>query len=239
MPSRHTSVTLYVLTASHPCLAVELMLRRKALEYRRAELPLIVSRAMRFPRRTLPALRVGDRRVQGSRAIARALEQLRPDPPLFPRDAIARERVEEAALRRATAGRARGGSRSGASAATAPASRSTPANADCRVGRAASALPRPASTAASAYGSGRALPRWACSRQSSIWSVLGLAPDMLAITRERQRGSTRRSRHFASAEWSVADHPAHLIHRYRIPREVHDPPRGPRRGIGRRIAAGR
>jgi hypothetical protein len=89
-----------VLTASHPCLTVELTLRRKGLEYRRAELPLILSRgilrAMRLPRRSVPALRVGDRRVQGSRAIARALEQLRPDPPLFPRDPIARERLEEA-----------------------------------------------------------------------------------------------------------------------------------------------
>ena len=41
------------------------------------------------------------------------------------------------------------------------------------------------------------------------------------------------------AEWSVADHPAHLIHRRRIPGEVHDPPGGARGGVGRRIAAGR
>jgi glutathione S-transferase len=91
---------LYVLTASHPCIAVELMLRRKGLEYRRVELPPLLSRgilrAMRFPRKTVPAMRLGGRRVQGSRAISRALEQLRPDPPLFPRDPDARARVEEA-----------------------------------------------------------------------------------------------------------------------------------------------
>jgi glutathione S-transferase len=91
---------LYVLTASHPCIAAELMLRHKGLEYRRVELPLIVSRvilrAMRFPRKTVPAVRLGDRLVQGSRAISRALEELRPDPPLFSRESSARERVEEA-----------------------------------------------------------------------------------------------------------------------------------------------
>jgi glutathione S-transferase len=91
---------LYVLTASHPCIAAELMLRHKGLEYRRVELPLIVSRvilrAMRFPRKTVPAMRLGHRLVQGSRAISRALEELRPDPPLFPRESSARERVEEA-----------------------------------------------------------------------------------------------------------------------------------------------
>lgn len=93
-------VKLYVLTASHPCVGVELMLRRKGLAYRRVELPLILSRgilrAMRFPRKTVPAIRLGERRLQGSRAISRALDELQPDPPLFPRESGARERVEEA-----------------------------------------------------------------------------------------------------------------------------------------------
>jgi glutathione S-transferase len=78
---------LCVLTASHPCIAVELMLRRKGLEYRRVELPLILSRgilrAMRFPRKTVPAMRLAERRLQGSRAISRAVDELRPDPPCF------------------------------------------------------------------------------------------------------------------------------------------------------------
>jgi glutathione S-transferase len=38
---------------------------------------------------TVPALRLDGRRVQGSRAIARALEAARPDPPLFPTDEAA------------------------------------------------------------------------------------------------------------------------------------------------------
>jgi glutathione S-transferase len=91
---------LYVLTASHPCIAAELMLRHKGLEYRRVELPLILSRvilrAMRFPRKTVPAMRLGDRLVQGSRSVSRALDELRPDPPLFPRELSARQGVEEA-----------------------------------------------------------------------------------------------------------------------------------------------
>jgi glutathione S-transferase len=99
-PDRRLRVKLYVLTASHPSIAAELMLRRKGLEYRRTELPLILSRvilrAMRFPRKTVPAMRLDGRRVQGSRAISRALEELRPDPALFPRELGARERVEDA-----------------------------------------------------------------------------------------------------------------------------------------------
>ena len=41
---------------------------------------------LRFPDNTVPALKLDGRRVQGSRAIARALEAARPDPPLFPTD---------------------------------------------------------------------------------------------------------------------------------------------------------
>src|SRR4051812_45426758 len=95
-----TEIRLYVLVASHPCVAVELMLRRKHLEYRRIELPALLSRsmlrAMRFPGRTVPAARLGDRRVQGSRSISRVLDELRPDPPLFPPEPRARRAVENA-----------------------------------------------------------------------------------------------------------------------------------------------
>jgi glutathione S-transferase len=49
-----------------------------------------------FPRRTVPALRLDGRRVQGSRQISAALEQLSAEPPLFPRDPARRREVEEA-----------------------------------------------------------------------------------------------------------------------------------------------
>ncbi len=49
-----------------------------------------------FPAPTVPALRIDGRRVQGSLDVARALEELQPEPPLFPRDPGNRRRVEEA-----------------------------------------------------------------------------------------------------------------------------------------------
>ena len=44
----------------------------------------------------MPALRLDGKRVQGTRAIAVALDALRPEPPLFPRDPAARRAVSEA-----------------------------------------------------------------------------------------------------------------------------------------------
>jgi len=45
---------------------------------------------------TVPAIKLDGRRVQGSTVIARELEALRADPPLFPAEPEARRRVEEA-----------------------------------------------------------------------------------------------------------------------------------------------
>ena len=77
------------------------MLELKGVEYELAEvLPgtqRMYLRLVGFRGGTVPALKLeGGRRVQGSRAIARALEQLRPEPPLFPAGAEARARAEEA-----------------------------------------------------------------------------------------------------------------------------------------------
>jgi glutathione S-transferase len=49
-----------------------------------------------FPGVTVPALKLDGERIQGSRAIARALDRAQPEPPLFPADATARAAVEEA-----------------------------------------------------------------------------------------------------------------------------------------------
>ncbi len=93
-------VTVYVIVASHPCIAVDAMLRLKRITYRRVELPPLshrgLLRLLRFPRPTVPALRIDGRRVQGSVAISHALEELRPEPRLFPADPAGRERVEDA-----------------------------------------------------------------------------------------------------------------------------------------------
>src|SRR6187397_1539847 len=92
--------TLFGVPASHPSLAAELMLQRKGVDYRRVDLVSVahrlIVRGLGFPRGTVPALRLDGARIQGTRTIALALDSLRPDPPLFPRDPARRRAVEEA-----------------------------------------------------------------------------------------------------------------------------------------------
>jgi len=92
---------LYVIPASHPSYAAALMLEHKGIAFKRTDLMPVVSkgvlRAVGFPRNTVPALKIEGDKVQGSRQIARELERLRPDPPLFPADDTQRSKVEEAA----------------------------------------------------------------------------------------------------------------------------------------------
>jgi glutathione S-transferase len=91
---------LFVIPASHPATTAALMLDHKGIEYKRTDLMPVVSkaalRAVGFPRATVPALKIGDEKVQGSREIARALDRIEPDPPLFPADPEARAAVEDA-----------------------------------------------------------------------------------------------------------------------------------------------
>ncbi|MBA2545915.1 MAG: glutathione S-transferase [Solirubrobacterales bacterium] len=91
---------LFVIPGSHPSLAARLMLEAKGIPYKRVDLVPVVSkgvvRAAGFPDKTVPALKIEGRRVQGSREIARALDEIRPDPPLFPAGAAERSAVEEA-----------------------------------------------------------------------------------------------------------------------------------------------
>src|SRR3954462_11906930 len=91
---------LYVIPASHPSIAAALMLEHKGIDYKRTDLMPVVSkgvlRAVGFPGITVPALKIDGDRVQGSRQIARELERLRPEPPLFPADGAQRAAVEEA-----------------------------------------------------------------------------------------------------------------------------------------------
>ena len=92
---------LYVIPASHPSTSAELMLQRKGLAYERRDLihamHIPIVKAMGFPGRTVPALEWEDgRKVQGTREISRFLDQVKPEPPLFPADAERRRTVEEA-----------------------------------------------------------------------------------------------------------------------------------------------
>lgn len=94
--------TLYVIPGSHPAQAVAKMLERKGIAYKRVDLMPVISRgvlkAMRFPGITVPSLRLDGRKLTGSREISRALDEIQPEPPLFPADADARAKVEEAEL---------------------------------------------------------------------------------------------------------------------------------------------
>ncbi|MGN6586917.1 MAG: glutathione S-transferase family protein [Solirubrobacterales bacterium] len=91
---------LYVIPASHPSIAVQLMLEHKGIPYKRTDLMPVVSKGVLrmagFPGVTVPALKVDSDKVQGSRQIARELERLRPEPPLLPADAEKQATVEEA-----------------------------------------------------------------------------------------------------------------------------------------------
>ena len=92
------SAKLYGMGVSHPSRAVRAMLAHKGIEYDLVSLPPgsqpVALRLAGFRGRTVPALKLDGRRIQGSLAISRALEELKPDPPLFP--AERRAAVEEA-----------------------------------------------------------------------------------------------------------------------------------------------
>ena len=95
------SVRLYGIPLSHPVLAAHGMLEHKGLSYRYTELlaglhPVSLF-AAGFRAVTVPAMRLPDgRRVQGSLRIAQALEQIAPDPSLYPREPAARAAAHSA-----------------------------------------------------------------------------------------------------------------------------------------------
>jgi glutathione S-transferase len=76
------------------------MLELKGVPFKRVDLMPVVSRgvlkAMRFPGVTIPSLRIDGRKLTGSRQIAKALDEVKPEPPLFPADPERRAAVEEA-----------------------------------------------------------------------------------------------------------------------------------------------
>jgi glutathione S-transferase len=91
---------LYVVHGSHPCATVAKALEIKGVPFKTVELPPPMHAAIqriRFGARTVPGLRLDDgEKVSGSRPILRRLEELRPEPPLYPADPDARAKAEEA-----------------------------------------------------------------------------------------------------------------------------------------------
>jgi glutathione S-transferase len=94
------AVVLYWMSISHPSQMARKMLDLKGVEYELVNVvPLnqrIHLRLAGFRGGTVPALKLDGQRIQGSRQIARVLDERWPEPPLFPADPDLRARVEEA-----------------------------------------------------------------------------------------------------------------------------------------------
>jgi len=100
MAAERTQAKLYVIPGSHPAMAARRMLELKGIPYRRVDLMPVISRgvlrALRFPSNTVPSLAISGRKLTGSREIARELDSMRPDLPLYPADRERRVAVEDA-----------------------------------------------------------------------------------------------------------------------------------------------
>jgi glutathione S-transferase len=97
MPSK---VKLYMFPGSNSVYTARLMLKHTGIEYREVRLmpgPHTVRLLLAgFPTMAVPALKVDGERVQGTRWIARALDEFVPERRLFPADPVQRKAVEEA-----------------------------------------------------------------------------------------------------------------------------------------------
>lgn len=94
------SVVLYSMKISHPAQVVCRTLDLKRVDYRRVDISpgyqRIVLPLAGFTAGTVPALKLDGRRVQGSRAIVRAIDERWPEPPLFPAEPALRAAADEA-----------------------------------------------------------------------------------------------------------------------------------------------
>jgi glutathione S-transferase len=93
-------IKLYGTLPSPPTHTVRLELEAKGLDYKPIWLlpglhPALL-RTRGFRGGTVPSIKIDGRKIQQSRAISRALDELAPDPPLFPSDPQKRLEVEEA-----------------------------------------------------------------------------------------------------------------------------------------------
>lgn len=95
-----SKVKLYMFPGSNAVYTARLMLDHKAIPYKAVKLlagpHAFILLGKGFPTMAVPALKAGGIRVQGTRWIARALDELEPARPLFPADPERRRAVEEA-----------------------------------------------------------------------------------------------------------------------------------------------
>lgn len=89
----------YVFADSYPCEAVLAAARHKGIRYERVEIPPVVhAPVMRvmFGERTVPGAQIDGRKVHRTSAIFHALDEMVPEPRLFPADPDHRTLVEQA-----------------------------------------------------------------------------------------------------------------------------------------------
>ena len=95
-----SKIKLYMFPGSNSSLTGRLMLDHKGLEYKLVKLPpglhAFMMLALGFETMGVPAIKVDGRRVQGTRSISRALDELVPEWPLLPSDPERRRAVEQA-----------------------------------------------------------------------------------------------------------------------------------------------
>jgi len=93
-------VKLYSISVSHPARAAGLMLAYKGIKPEIVDIPpgmqRVLLRLHGFRGATVPALKIDGRKIMGSLSISRVLDELQPEPPLFPSDPQQRAAVEEA-----------------------------------------------------------------------------------------------------------------------------------------------
>jgi glutathione S-transferase len=93
-------VKLYMFNGSAPSLTARLMLEHKGIDHKAVHVMVgphafgMLGRG--FQTMTVPALKLDGRRIQGSREISRALDEVEPRPALFPADPAQRREVEDA-----------------------------------------------------------------------------------------------------------------------------------------------
>lgn len=91
---------VYGFSFSHPVQCARAMLRHKGIEHSLVTVPPgahpAVMRALGFPGGTVPGVVIDGRRLQGTLEISRALDELAPEPPLFPAERRAEVEAAEA-----------------------------------------------------------------------------------------------------------------------------------------------
>ena len=82
------AVKLYVIPGSHPSKAAELMLEHKGIPFKRVDLVTAIHRPslklLGFREKTVPAMKADGHKLQGTREISRALDEMKPEPSLIP-----------------------------------------------------------------------------------------------------------------------------------------------------------